>query len=142
MNPNPFVAPGTPFAVDAQIWIRNDALAPDWLRIGTDITGQGPFNAAFSLTGETDADGDGVADSLDQCPGTPAEAIVDAERVQHRSTRAVQRSGFWRGVEEPWPVRFDHRTRGRSVPTQGLITTQQAEEKIEQAAQSRCGSKH
>jgi hypothetical protein len=79
MNPNPFVAPGTPFAVDAQIWIRNDALAPDWLRIGTDITGQGPFNAAFSLTGETDADGDGVADSLDQCPGTPVEAIVDAE---------------------------------------------------------------
>jgi len=25
-------------------------LAPDWLRIGTDITHQGPFNAAFSLS--------------------------------------------------------------------------------------------
>jgi hypothetical protein len=24
---------------------------PDWLRIGTDITGQGPFNAAFVLNG-------------------------------------------------------------------------------------------
>ncbi|HEY1864409.1 MAG TPA: PEP-CTERM sorting domain-containing protein, partial [Roseiarcus sp.] len=27
------------------------ALAPDWSRIGTDITNEGPFNAAFSLTG-------------------------------------------------------------------------------------------
>jgi hypothetical protein len=38
---------------DLQSWIRNDDLAPDWLRIGTDITHQGPFNAAFSLTGTT-----------------------------------------------------------------------------------------
>jgi hypothetical protein len=41
------------FTGDLQSWIRNDDLAPDWLRIGTDITGQGPFNGAFSLTGET-----------------------------------------------------------------------------------------
>jgi len=38
---------------DLQSWTRNDDLAPDWLRIGTDITHQGPFNAAFSLAGET-----------------------------------------------------------------------------------------
>ena len=52
--PKPIMAPGTPFATDLQSWIRNDgpsALAPDWSRIGTDITNQGPFNAAFSLTG-------------------------------------------------------------------------------------------
>jgi hypothetical protein len=52
--PKPIVAPGTPFATDLQSWIRNDgpgALAPDWERIGTDVTHQGPFNAAFSLTG-------------------------------------------------------------------------------------------
>jgi PEP-CTERM motif-containing protein len=52
--PKPIVAPGTPFLPDLQTWIRNDgagALAPDWSRIGTDITGEGPFNAAFSLTG-------------------------------------------------------------------------------------------
>jgi hypothetical protein len=52
--PKPIVSPGTPFAADLQTWIRNDgpgALAPDWSRIGTDITKQGPFNAAFSLTG-------------------------------------------------------------------------------------------
>jgi hypothetical protein len=54
--PKPIVAPGTPFATDLQTWIRTDgpgALAPDWSRIGTDITMQGPFNAAFSLTGTT-----------------------------------------------------------------------------------------
>lgn len=49
----PIVAPGTPFTPDLQSWMRNDDLAPDWLRIGTDITHQGPFNAAFSLDGTT-----------------------------------------------------------------------------------------
>jgi len=55
--PKPIVPPGTPFAnpaMDLQSWTRNDgpgALAPDWSRIGTDITHQGPFNATFSLTG-------------------------------------------------------------------------------------------
>jgi hypothetical protein len=45
--------PGGP-ATDLQSWIRDDgtgALAPDWERIGTDVTHQGPFNAAFSLSG-------------------------------------------------------------------------------------------
>jgi len=54
--PKPIVAPGTPFTPDLQSWIRNDgpgALAPDWERIGTDVTHEGPFNAAFSLTGTT-----------------------------------------------------------------------------------------
>ena len=54
--PKPIVAPGTPFLPDLQSWIRNADLAPDWLRIGTDIVGGNPaptFNAAFSLTGET-----------------------------------------------------------------------------------------
>ena len=44
-------ADGTPFIPDLQSWIRDENLAPDWLRIGTDITAQGPFNAAFSLDG-------------------------------------------------------------------------------------------
>ena len=47
----PIVAPGTPFATDLQAWIRNASLAPDWLRVGTDIVGSGTFNAAFSLSG-------------------------------------------------------------------------------------------
>ena len=53
--PKPITS-GTPFTTDLQSWIRNDGageLAPDWSRIGTDVTNQGPFNAAFSLTGET-----------------------------------------------------------------------------------------
>jgi hypothetical protein len=51
--PKPIVAPGTPFSPDLQSWIRNTDLKPDWLRIGTDITHQGPFDATFSLTGQT-----------------------------------------------------------------------------------------
>jgi hypothetical protein len=51
------VPPGTPFPpgfTDLQSWTRdasNGGIEPDWLRIGTDITGQGPFNAAFVLNG-------------------------------------------------------------------------------------------
>jgi hypothetical protein len=54
--PRPIVAPGTPFppgATDLQSWTRDDpGIAPDWLRVGTDIVGAGTFNATFSLTGE------------------------------------------------------------------------------------------
>jgi hypothetical protein len=56
-GPRPIVPPaGTPFMPDLQAWIRNSNLAPDWLRIGTDIIdGVTPptFNMAFSLSGET-----------------------------------------------------------------------------------------
>jgi hypothetical protein len=47
----PVATPGTPFSPDRQAWIRNDALAPDWVRIGRDVTHQGPFNMAFALEG-------------------------------------------------------------------------------------------
>ncbi len=47
----PIASPGTPFTPDLQTWIRDDSLSPDWLRVGTDITHQGPFNASFSLAG-------------------------------------------------------------------------------------------
>lgn len=57
--PRPIVPPGTSFPpgfTDLQEWIRNEDLAPDWLRVGGDIVGPTPatgptFNAAFSLTG-------------------------------------------------------------------------------------------
>jgi hypothetical protein len=53
--------PGAPLTPDLQAWIRNGDLAPDWLRIGTDIIGAGnppnppapTFNMSFSLAGET-----------------------------------------------------------------------------------------
>jgi hypothetical protein len=56
--PKPIVPPGTPFPsgfTDLQEWIRNENLAPDWLRVGTDIVGGNPaptFNATFSLSGQ------------------------------------------------------------------------------------------
>ncbi len=56
--PRPIVPPGTPFpagVTDLQAWTRDERLAPDWLRIGTDIVGGNPaptFNMAFSLTGD------------------------------------------------------------------------------------------
>jgi hypothetical protein len=51
MNSTPF-----PTGVnDLQAWIRNDALQPDWLRVGTDIVdGAAPvpmFNGTFTLSG-------------------------------------------------------------------------------------------
>ena len=53
----PIVPPGTPFpagVTDLQSWMRFEpGLAPDWLRIGTDIIGGTTFNASFSLSGHT-----------------------------------------------------------------------------------------
>jgi hypothetical protein len=57
--PKPLVVPpATPLAQDLQAWIRNANLAPDWLRIGTDIIdakgATGPtFNMTYSLAGNT-----------------------------------------------------------------------------------------
>jgi hypothetical protein len=55
--PRPIVPPGTPFpagVTDLQSWMRFEpGLAPDWLRIGTDIIGGATFNASFSLSGHT-----------------------------------------------------------------------------------------
>ena len=67
--PRPIVSPGTPFAGDAQAWIRNSSISPDWLRIGTDIIGGAPtFSMTFTLTGETipQAGTPGAADCHDQ----------------------------------------------------------------------------
>ncbi|HTL55880.1 MAG TPA: thrombospondin type 3 repeat-containing protein [Candidatus Limnocylindrales bacterium] len=137
--PRPIVAPGTPFGTDLQSWIRNDALAPDWLRIGTDITGQGPFNAAFSLSGETDADEDGVADSLDQCPNTAPGAIVDAQGCsidQIAPCRGPASGGTWKNHGE---YVSSVAQAAEAFLAQGLISADQAEEIIAQAAQSTCG---
>ena len=139
--PRPIVAPGTPFLGDLQSWIRNDNLAPDWLRIGSDITLQGPFNAAFSLSGETDQDGDGVGDSLDQCPDTTEGSVVDAEGCsidQLAPCVGPVTGGIWKN-------------HGQYVSTvaqvsdlfvqQGLITEAEQEAIVLSAAQSDCGRK-
>src|SRR6266566_9200865 len=63
----------TPAPKDLQAWIRNSNLAPDWLRIGTDIVGGATaptFNMTFSLAGET------VPES-----GTPGEANCHGKTI-------------------------------------------------------------
>ena len=51
----PIDASGTPFPRGSPTCKAGPAMiegiAPDWLRVGTDITHQGPFNASFSLSG-------------------------------------------------------------------------------------------
>jgi len=141
--PRPIVPPGIPFVVgtDLQTWIRNDALAPDWLRIGTDITAQGPFNAAFSLSGETDADGDGVADSLDACPDTEAGAIVDANGCsidQLAPCSGPTSGGTWKNHGQ-YVSAVAHVA--EAFLALRLITENQAEAIVSQAAQSNCGAK-
>ena len=54
----PILPPNTPITPDLQAWIRNGNIEPDWLRIGTDIVGNGlptdpTFNMAFQLQGES-----------------------------------------------------------------------------------------
>ena len=74
--PKPIVPPGTPFTGDLQAWIRNSDLAPDWLRIGTDIIGGTPaptFNMTFSLTGATIAGTPGHA----HCRGQSSPALSE-----------------------------------------------------------------
>jgi hypothetical protein len=52
-----YLSAPTPVAPDLQAWIRNSRLAPDWVRIGTDVIGGGAtapkFNMTFSLSGDT-----------------------------------------------------------------------------------------
>jgi hypothetical protein len=138
--PKPIVSPGTPFTPDRQTWIRNDALAPDWLRIGADIVGAGAFNASFSLLGETDADADGVPDSLDQCPGTPAGAIVDANGCsidQIAPCSGPAPGGTWKNHGQYVSAVAQA---AEAFLAQGLISEEQADAIVAQAAQSNCGA--
>jgi hypothetical protein len=139
--PKPIVSPGTPFTPDLQSWIRNDDLAPDWLRIGTDITHEGPFNAAFSLSGETDADNDGVADSADLCPNTPPGAVVNADGCsldQLAPCAGPASGGTWKNHGEYVSAVAQA---ADSFVAAGLITEDQQEAIVSAAAQSNCGAK-
>jgi hypothetical protein len=74
-------SPGVPFVGDLQAWIRNSRLAPDWLRIGTDIIGADPgaaaptFNMTFSLAGNT-VPGAGISGEPN-CHGDSISALAN-----------------------------------------------------------------
>jgi hypothetical protein len=115
--PKPIVAPGTPFATDRQSWIRNANLVPDWLRIGTDITHQGPFNASFSLLGETIQQ---RIEELVPCSG-PASGGTWKNHGQYVSTVAHVSQMF---------------------VNQGLISGSEKGQIVSAAARSSCGKKN
>jgi len=76
--PRPIVPPGNPFLGDLQAWIRNSNLAPDWLRIGTDIVGGGTpptFSMTFSLAGDTIPQAGTPGE--DDCHGTTISALAN-----------------------------------------------------------------
>jgi len=85
---------------------------------------------------DTDSDGDGVADSLDQCPGTPPGAIVNAEGCS--LDQLVPCEGPWRnhGQYVSTIARISE-----SFREQGLITERQRDDIISAAARSDCGDK-
>jgi hypothetical protein len=109
-------AQGPPlFVGDLQSWIRNDNLFPDWLRIGTDITGQGPFNASFSLSGVTGAMS--IINQLVPCSG-PASGGTWKNHGQYVSSVAHA---------------------AKSLANLGCITQQQKGKIVSAAARSSCG---
>jgi hypothetical protein len=114
--PKPIVAPGTPFTPDLQSWIRNDNLVPDWSRIGTDITHTGPFNASFSLSGETIEQ---RIEELVPCSG-PASGGTWKNHGQYVSAIAHVSQMFVK---------------------QGLISGRQKGQIVSAAARSNCGKK-
>jgi len=103
------------FVGDLQSWIRNDNLAPDWSRIGTDITHQGPFNASFSLSGVTDAAS--IIDQLVPCSG-PASGGTWKNHGQYVSSVAHA---------------------AQSLADQGCISQQEKGQIVSEAARSNCG---
>jgi hypothetical protein len=78
--PRPIVSPGTPFTPDLQAWTRDEFLAPDWLRIGTDIVGSGAFNGTFSLAGTMATDVTPPRCSLVAVvPGPPKQIEIEVQ---------------------------------------------------------------
>ncbi len=86
--PRPIVGGTGPFTPDLEAWIRNSNLAPDWLRVGTDITHQGPFNGLFSLSG-TSISANGIPEF--PLPAILVGAIALAVVAGLRKFRVTQR---------------------------------------------------
>jgi hypothetical protein len=75
------------FAGDLQEWIRNDALQPDWLRVGTDVVGGAKpptFDAAFSLSGKT------VLPNFTFSTGSPDGRMATASRPTSKGKQEIE----------------------------------------------------
>jgi hypothetical protein len=140
--PKPIVAPGTPFAADLQEWIRNADLDPDWLRVAIDIVGAPPaFNAAFSLAGDLDTDGDRVPDSVDQCLETAPGEIVNEHGCsldQLVPCSGPRSGGIWRN-HGAYVSSFAHAV--EEFVEQGFLSEADAEALVTLAAGSSCGAR-
>jgi hypothetical protein len=110
-------APKPPlFVGDLESWIRNANVAPDWLRIGTDIIGGGAtFNASFSLSGETD--GMSIINQLVPCSG-PVTGGTWKNHGQYVSSVAHA---------------------AQTLASQGCISQQEIGKIVSAAARSSCG---
>jgi hypothetical protein len=134
-----WLSAAAPVAPDLETWIRNANLAPDWLRVGTDIIGLGTFNASFSLTGDLDSDGDGVPDSQDQCADTPAGGLINASGCtidQLAPCEGPSSGGTWKNHGQ-YVSAVAHVS--NTFKKQGLISGQEKGQIVSAAAQSECG---
>ena len=108
--------------------------------IGTDITGQGPFNASFSLTGDMDSDGDGVPDSQDQCADTPAGGIINSSGCtidQLVPCEGPSSGGTWQNHGQ-YVSAVAHIS--NTFKKEGLISGREKGQIVSTAAQSECGN--
>jgi len=109
----------------------------------TSISYSGDFVAVDGLQANVivDADGDGVPDSQDQCPNTPAGAVVDADgcSIAQLAPCAGPSSG------ETWKNHGQYVSAvaktAESFLAAGLITKAEKDEIMKAAAQSNCGRK-
>ena len=105
--PRPIMPPGTSFTPDLQSWMRDDpGLAPDWLRIGTDIIGGTTFNASFTLSGEArgrETDARGSPDLAPPGTGALQASILAAPLPDGASTTSTV-AGVQRGLSNAQPL--------------------------------------
>lgn len=103
--------------------------------------GAGPFVAILDIVALMDSDGDGVPDCRDQCPNTPASAIVNAHgcSIQQLVPCEGPRAG---GVWANHGRYVSRVTRAaENFFKAGLITEKQRNRIIRRAAMSDCGKK-
>jgi hypothetical protein len=78
----PIIPPGTaspPGTTDLQTWIRNDpGIAPDWLRVGTDVVGGTTFNACLrcSRAGHLGNDAARICWPRSRIPAIKVQSVV------------------------------------------------------------------